>query len=204
MRTTVATDSAREMASGPGDASSSFGQHQNGAALAQSRIDGEWPLPPSPRRRLSSALADLGPVRPVNATNGDLAPFASGSGFPDLNLDVDVDDPSSRTSLSGLGGGILDDGDVAGGEIVRALAAVGVAAPANGTPSLGQELDLLSGPELLHRGPMIIERARVAQELGVMAPMPSIPRPSPIPALAVGFLLSLATGALLYLGLVGG
>ena len=56
-----------------------------------------------------------------------------------------------------------------------------------------------SGP-----APMIIERARAEQQLGVLPALPAVPRPNPLHGLAIGFSLSLVTGAGLYMLLAGG
>lgn len=95
----------------------------------------------------------------------------------------------------------LAENDAAGGEIVRLLASANIASPqvaASADPMMIADADPMDAP------PMIIERARAEQALGIMANMPRIAQISPVPGLAAGFALSLVAGAVLYAVLTSG
>lgn len=95
----------------------------------------------------------------------------------------------------------LAENDAAGGEIVRLLASVNIASPevaASVDPMMIADADPMDAP------PMIIERARAEQALGMVADMPRIAQLNPVPGLAAGFALSLVAGAVLYAMLTSG
>ncbi|MGE0698029.1 MAG: hypothetical protein AB7O57_02940 [Hyphomicrobiaceae bacterium] len=90
----------------------------------------------------------------------------------------------------------LPDSDVTGAEVVRALAAgFGQVPP---PPPVVRPTMMAQPAEAMERPPIIIERAIAEQELGRIAVPAALPRPSPFPAFAVGFALSLLAGAALY------
>jgi hypothetical protein len=102
--------------------------------------------------------------------------------------------------------GSLDDAslgevDAAAAQLVRALAAAEFArAHGDGEAASQSVADM----DLMGPAPMIIERARAEQELGVVPAMPRVPWANPLRGLAVGFSLSLVAGAVLYSVLTGG
>jgi len=159
-------------------------------------------MPPWSQRRLNDALAELGPVRPVSpapakpelppppAVALTSSPIIQGNPAPDV--------------LADLGPIALAEGDTAGREIVMALAAAGgpeAIAPAIDTPAAAPAAAEPLG-EAAERPPMIIERARLEQELGLNEVSSS--RPSPWPGLTLGALLSLVAGTALYQVLAAG
>lgn len=96
----------------------------------------------------------------------------------------------------------LAEFDAAGVELVHALAAadpVQLQGSIESAPGPATYFDDMLGP-----APMIIERARAEQQLGVLPALPAVPRPNPLHGLAIGFSLSLVTGAGLYMLLAGG
>ncbi|MBS0240726.1 MAG: hypothetical protein JSS20_01025 [Proteobacteria bacterium] len=187
------------------------------------------PVPPWPNRRLSEALAELGPARPVSAEKPEPAPAAepvSDASPPrpvapppaperaiaspepaELPAPV-APPPPAEAPFDTLGE--LD--------ILSAIAAVNAEPSAAALPPLG-DVFALAGPaptaspapvapsqlsalddEDEERPPAIIERAIAEQQMGLAFPHP-LPRLSPWPGLLTGFALSLVCGAALYYAL---
>jgi len=97
----------------------------------------------------------------------------------------------------------LAEFDYAGVELVQALATADAAwEPLSAQAPLS--MPAVDADELMGRSPMIIERARAQQELGVLPALPAVSRGSPFRGLAIGFALSLFAGAGLYAFLAGG
>lgn len=97
--------------------------------------------------------------------------------------------------------GLPTEFDAAGVELVKALAAADLA---RHHQSGGLTAPAESDMDMMGPAPIIIERARAEQELGVVPALPKVPWANPLRGLAVGFSLSLATGAVLYLMLTSG
>lgn len=119
--------------------------------------------------------------------------------------------PTTPSSEGEIGDGSLfawegvafSDVDPEGADIVRALALADF-------PSADEVVShpiVLEEPEDhvidQERPPMIIERALAEQGLGLALVVPVVRRGNPLPAIAVGFSLSLLIGAALYLALAG-
>lgn len=111
-----------------------------------------------------------------------------------------VAEPGPR-AMSDIGNARLPDFDIAGVEIVRALATADLARIHGG---IDPAHPLANDLDLMEPGPMIIERAKAEQELGVLPGLPPVPWANPLHGLAIGFALSLMTGAALYMVLTGG
>jgi len=111
--------------------------------------------------------------------------------------------PAGPDDTFALDDAVLSDVDPAGADIVRALAFADLAPSdeAASQPLMGDNPVGDIGEQ--ERPPMIIERALAEQGLGMMAVVPASRRINPVPALAVGFSLSLLAGAALYLAMAG-
>lgn len=95
----------------------------------------------------------------------------------------------------------LAESDKAGAALVKALAAADLARrQQNGGPVAPAAIDM----DMLEPAPIIIERAKAEQQLGMVAALPAVPWANPLRGLAIGFSLSLVTGAALYMLLTGG
>lgn len=124
------------------------------------------------------------------------APFAR----PRTEMPEDVSLLGGDLGLSDMK---LAEGDVAGADIVRALAEIGQVGRRVDAPT-GRELLALDNEGPLERPPMIIERA-IAEQSGTLKLSAAEARQAnPLPGLAVGFSLSLMVGAAFYLVLAGG
>jgi hypothetical protein len=95
----------------------------------------------------------------------------------------------------------LAEFDVAGVELVRALAAADLARERG---SLETAHPPVTDMDLMEPAPIIIERARAEQELGVVPAPPVVPWNNPLRGLAIGFSLALVAGVALYMVLTGG
>ncbi|MGE0765747.1 MAG: hypothetical protein AB7L90_04735 [Hyphomicrobiaceae bacterium] len=93
--------------------------------------------------------------------------------------------------------------DPAGAELVRALALADLQFAQSETAS-SLVVDAHDDEAERERPPMIIERALAEQGLSMMGVLPAAKRANPLPPLAIGFSLSLLTGAALYLLMASG
>ena len=159
----------------------------------------ELALKPPPTKRLNEALAELGPLKPGTVIRlADLPPPPRPSRAASEFVDAAE---VRRSAIPDLGDARLAADDVAGGELVRALASLPVSAgPAMATvdprPASAVAESLA---EAMEAPPMIIERARAEQTLARLTGPLEIARLSPMPGLSAGFALSLAAGLVLYL-----
>lgn len=148
------------------------------AALApSSRASVAAPLPPPPR---PTRIA-----QPVHAADA-FAGSSEGRSSPDIDLNW-----PTAPSMAGYP-------DEDGQDIVRALA--DLAAPADQAATMASLARAAHSAAIDpdERPPMIIERARVEQELGLSLDEVSA-RLNPVPGLAVGGVMALMTGVILYL-----
>lgn len=142
------------------------------------------------------------PPEPVNgAENSVVATFAANeTAAPRRPLvepaDGDPDESFDPADPRRWGVVSLSEADATGNDIIRALA--GFDSPAGAVAERTAPLAEEHQPDAEERPPMIIERALAAQRMGILT-VPAPLRPSPVPALSVGFSLALLAGAALYL-----
>ena len=151
-----------------------------------------------PTKRLNDALAELGPARPASVIRlADLPPPSRPQRTAPDFLDAEE---IRQSAIPDLGNARLAEDDVAGGELVRALASLPPTlrdATAGRSGVISATADSLA--EESDRPPMIIERARAEQTLARLTGPLEISRLSPAPGLVTGFALSLVAGAALFL-----
>ena len=115
---------------------------------------------------------------------------------PSRQMPILTEEPPSRPAILDMAHDArLAETDAAGGEIVRLIASANIAQPDAARsldPTTVADVDPMDSP------PMIIERARVEQELGLLKGMPGLARLNPVPGLLTGFAFSLVAGAVLY------